>query len=200
VDGFERDLHAVSRGQGGESRIAFIMHKDHFLDPKILKIVNDRRQPFLDDLGVGKVDVNHIAKELLAEDVRRQDVFKKLPLHHFQELGHETKGQNLFFELPHPVFSLGLAYVNPLCGDRPGCNEDAFFISSFGNEIEGMIAPFAIFLAGVTGHTLLEDKGIFILGDFYHLCLCRLFVRLQVLALDKAVTGWAGPTPIGVKG
>jgi len=199
MDGFERNLHAVGRSERGKGAVTLIMHEHHFAHPQALEMIDHLGQPLFNDRRVGEVNVDDVAEELLAEHIGRQKVFKEFSPHRFQVFRHIAEGQDLVLDLAHLVFSLGFSDVDPLLGDRPWGDENAFFLAPLGNQIKRVIPSFAVLLAGIAGDAVLQHKGILSFGDLDHLLFCCFPAHVKVLTLDEAVTGWTGLAEPSIK-
>jgi hypothetical protein len=86
-----------------------------------------------------------------------------------------------------------LGHVFPLVGDGPWGGEQASFFPAFADEIEGMVAPFAVLLAAITGGAFVKHPGILPSDNLHHFAM-GLFMtgKREVLALQQAIGGGTG--------
>jgi hypothetical protein len=62
-----------------------------------------------------------------------------------------------------------------------------------------MIPPLAVFLASITGRTIMQDKGILSLNNPLDFDFGGSIINIKILASGKTIMGWAGYTPFGIE-
>lgn len=116
-------------------------------------------------------------------------MLEKLSLCNISELGHETERQSPFLHLPYFGFPPRFPDIDPLPHNGPWSRLYGFVLSALGDKVKGMIPLLAVFLAGVTGHTVPKHERILSAEYIEHLLRGPVFFHLQVLAIDKAISG-----------
>ena len=164
------------------------MQADHFLDAQLAVIFDDNGQALLDHRHAGKVRVNGRAHEFRAENTCGGDILENFPGAQRPQIGNVAAGKRLVFHVACQILALHRGHVFPLVGDGARRGKQAFFFALLRDEIEGMIAPGAVFLAGVAGDAFGKHAGILALHDFHHFPVRFLVpAKRHVLALEQAV-------------
>jgi hypothetical protein len=145
------------------------------------------------------MDIDDVAEKFLPEEVGGHHIIEESALRDLLQLWHETEGKGDLSDPAKFILPLGLADMDPLPRDGARGRQDSLVLSPLVDEVKGMIAPLAVLLAGITGNTVLQYRGIFTPEYFDHLFPGRVGFIFQVLALNQTGPVRAGQTPLFIE-
>ena len=155
------------------------METDHLFHAQLAEILDDDGQALLDDRHPGKMGVDGRAHEFRTEDDGRGDILEDFSGAQRPQVGNEAAGEGLVLHVADQVLALHrVMLIHWLVMGRGAVNMP-FSSRRSADEIEGMITPRAVFLAGIAGDAFGKHPGILPLDDLHHFS-----VRLLMPAKD----------------